>query len=230
MLYDIDHEKAEKEAIKWNAWHVYNLNIAFQDSKLKPDIVVIATPDNTHYHILKEVAKYKPKLVICEKPICTNLEQAKEIVELYRRKNIPLMVNYTRRFLPYYQELKRRYQNKEFGKFLDFNIKFNRGLLHTGSHAIDFITWFFDIYNVVPNIDEIKTTDYRIWQIQLFFEKYFWQEQRIGNMPIWDYYDKSHYYVVKNAFNFLESKEELKCTGEDALKTLEICFELMEEK
>jgi hypothetical protein len=34
-------------------------------------------------------------------------------------------------------------------------------------------------------------------------------------------------YVAENAYNFLEGKEELKCTGEMALKSLEMCFELM---
>lgn len=192
------------------------------------DVAVVATPDNCHYELLKQLSNYDLKLLVCEKPICDNLDQTREIVELYKAKGIPLMVNYTRRFLPYYEELKRRYKAGEFGRLVNYDALFNRGLLHTGSHLVDFLTWFSDFE--LPDglfIKEVNV-DYRVWQMQLFFEKYFWQEQRIGDMPVWDYYDKSHWYVVENAFNFLEGREPLKCTGEDALRSLEICFELME--
>jgi hypothetical protein len=35
------------------------------------------------------------------------------------------------------------------------------------------------------------------------------------------------WHVTENAHNFLEGREALKCTGEDSLRSLEICFELM---
>jgi hypothetical protein len=47
-------------------------------------------------------------------------------------------------------------------------------------------------------------------------------------MPVPEYYDNHMKYVVDNAYNFLEGRESLKCTGEDALRSLEICYELME--
>ena len=205
---------------------------------LGTNVAVVSTPDDCHYEILKELAEYSLKLVIAEKPICNNLQQAKEIVELYKAKSIPILVNYTRRFLPYYEDLKRRYEGGEFGELLSWNLDFNRGLLHSGSHMVDFIQWFFgyqlDGIIEVERDDAITNerikTDYRIWQMQLFFEKHFWQEQRIGFQDVWPYYDKTHWHVVDNAYQFLEGKEELKCNGEQALRSLEICFELMEEK
>jgi len=234
LLYDKDFKKAEKAANIWGCqWiKLKQFDPCILRSELI-DIVVITTPDSTHYEILKQlvdVKHYKLRLVICEKPICTDLQQAREIVELYKAKGIPLMVNYTRRFLPYYEDLKRRYEAGEFGELIHYEALFNRGLLHTGSHLVDFLTWFFD-YDLPDGLEIIGIqADYRIWQIDLFFEKYHWREERIGDMLVWDYYDKSHWYVVDNAYQFLEGKEELKCTGSDALNLLEICFELMEGK
>ncbi len=226
-FYDINYEKSLNATNLWGgiAFGTFekSLNLI---TVSKPDVVIITTPDDTHYEILKEVANHKPKLVIVEKPITTDLEQAKEIVELYKQKNIPIMVNYTRRFLPYYQKLKQRYKNGEFGKLDYANIAFNRGMNHTGTHAIDFMRWFFDDDLIGFYIKEFTSINYRIWQMQLFFDNHFWQEQRIGDMPVWDYYNKSHWHVIENAYNFLEGKEELKCTGEHALKTLEIAFDL----
>lgn len=220
-FHDIDKEKAANAAIAWETdyWSGYPIDA---------DVIVIATPDKNHFEPLQKALSREPKLVIVEKPICDNLNQAREIVELYKAKGIPLMVNYTRRFLPYYEELKRKYKAGEFGRLVNYDALFNRDLLHTGSHLVDFLTWFSDFE--LPDglfIKEVNV-DYRVWQIQLLFEKHFWQEQRIGNQPVWPYYDKSHWHVVENAYNFLKGREPLKCTGEDALRSLEICFELME--
>ncbi|MFX1570640.1 MAG: Gfo/Idh/MocA family protein [Promethearchaeota archaeon] len=224
IFYDIDIQKAYKSAEKWDAHWIgdYKKHL----SKYDVDIIVVTTTDETHYEILKDIVYYKPKLVLTEKPITTNLDQAYEIVELYKNNNIPLMVNYTRRFLPYYQDLKQRYENDEFGELTYYNIIYNRGLLHTGTHGIDFMIWFLGM----DRYDDWKLTEandnYRVWQIQLFFEEYFWQEQRILNMPVWDYYDKSHWHIVDNIYKFLQGEEDLKCTGKDALKALEIAFHL----
>jgi len=220
-FHDIDKEKAANAAIAWKTdyWSGYPINV---------DVIIIATPDDDHYESLKKALGRKPKLVIVEKPICNNLQQAREIVQLYKVKEIPLCVNYTRNFLPYYEDLKQRYKSGEFGRIVFANVVFNRGWLHSATHAISFLEWFFGgQYN--GKIMECET-DYRIWQMDLFFEKYHWREERIGDQPVWEYYDKSHWYVVDNVYQFLEGKEELKCTGEDGLRALEICYKLMEGK
>lgn len=224
---DSDYSAAQKAILTWGGCNT-TIPCVFKERNV--DVVVVATPDDTHYEILKQLAEYPLRLVICEKPITTDLQQAREIVELYKAKGIPLMVNYTRRFLPYYEDLKQRYEAGEFGRLLKANVFFNRGMLHTGTHAIDFYNWFVmdkDKLEHVFRIEELKGDyAYRIWQIDLFFKKHHWREERIGDMPVWQYYDKSHWYVVENAFNFLEGKELLKCTGEDGLRALEICFEV----
>jgi predicted dehydrogenase len=235
---DKDIYKANNAAKIYNTHIFSSINNAFDVSKMEIygeiDIAVVSTSDETHYELLKQLADHPLKLVICEKPICTNLQEAREIVELYKQKNIPILVNYTRRFLPYYQELKYKYESGEFGRLLNVQIVTNKGILHTTSHAIDFVQWFTteddkkNNTHVELRILDKYNLDYRVWNIQLFFEKHFWQEQRINDMPVWEYYDKSHWHVINNAYNFLEGKEPLKCTGEDGLRALEICFKVME--
>lgn len=228
-FYDSDHTKSLKAQEYWGGCAFATIERALNPAGCKkPDVVVIATPDNLHYELLKHLAYFPLKLVIVEKPLCTNLQQAREVVELYKAKGRDLCVNYTRMFLPYYEELRQRYLSGEFGKLIWGKAVFNRGLLHTGTHAISFLNW------IEPRPEHKHSyfclepfENYRIWQIELFFEKYHWQEQRIGDMPVWPYYDKSHWHVVENAYQFLQGREPLKCTAEDALRTLEICFELM---
>ena len=219
----------------WEGYVYGSISNAFNLSKMETygpiDVAVVATSDDAHFEPLKQLAEYPLKLVIAEKPLCADLRQAREIVALYREKGIPLAVNYTRRFIPELQELKRRYEAGEFGELKEYSIAFNRGLLHTGSHAVDFMNWFFNgEENDCLVVNEIKGLEYRLWQIQIFFEHYHWCEERIGDQPVPSYADHHMRYVAENAHNFLEGRESLKCTGEDSLKALEICFELMGAK
>lgn len=200
----------------------YGINTykTLKDCKEHFDIAVVATPDNYHFPILKQLSKRKPRLVICEKPICEDLKQAKEIVKLYNSKKISLAVNYTRRFLPHYDYL------KQYGKPIYATCSFNRGLLHTASHAVDLFNMLgVDNYKLI----EIPT-NYRVWDIKVYYKNYKFSEVRLGKKPVWDYYDNSHWHVVENVYNFLEGKEPLKCTGEDGLRALETCYKLTEVK
>ena len=55
-------------------------------SENKVDLIVISTPDKTHIKILKEIISFKPKIVLCEKPISNNLRDIKKIISLYKKK------------------------------------------------------------------------------------------------------------------------------------------------
>jgi len=220
IFLDKSFKKAKCAADVWEAsWTNKPISDLYVQKTFYYSIAVISTPDDTHYEILKQLAEYQLKLVICEKPLTTDLQQAREIVELYKAKGIPLMIDYTRRYIPELQEL------KQHGKPTLATCDFNRGWLHSASHAIDFFN-MLEADNI--RINEIPINSIRIWNIHLYWNNHHWQEQRIGNMPVPNYYDKHMWYVVDNAYNFLEGKESLRCTGEDALKALEICFKLME--
>ena len=217
VLYDKDYKKAKNAAEKWNfEWtkgYMYPLQMDIDII----DIAIVTTPDNEHYKILKRLAGTRVKLVICEKPICEDLQQARKIVELYKAKEIPLMVNYTRRFLPYYDFLK--LENPLTGI-----CRFNRGWIHSASHAIDF-------FNMIgcKNYEMFESqSDERVWDIRVAYRNFVFTEIRNGDEPVWDYYDKSHMHIINNAYEFLEGREEIKCTGEMALAALEKCYELME--
>jgi hypothetical protein len=209
FLYDINEENVKNASYAWMLPYIEYGNITCEF-----DVVIIATPDNDHYSRLVEALKYKPRLVICEKPLCSTVAEAEEIVKLYEDAGIPILVDYTRRFIPELQELKKH------GKAAYGEVLFNRGWLHTGTHAID----FFKMLGCAEcNYNHIEDDSYRVWDIMIKFEDgYIFREHRIGDMPVPDYYNHHTRYVVDNAYGFLEGKEELKCTMYDGLKALEI--------
>ena len=122
-----------------------NLYTKYQDilKKENADLVIISTPDSLHYKILLEAYKYSPKMVFCEKPMCLNLAQVNEINKLYEKKNILLQVNYSRRFLPEYQKIRKDLKKGSLGDLKIVQMLYSKGLIHNGSHAIDLALWFF---------------------------------------------------------------------------------------
>ncbi|OAM92535.1 oxidoreductase domain protein [Pelosinus fermentans DSM 17108] len=63
------------------------------------DAVHICTPNHLHYRMAKE-ALLAGKHVVCEKPLAVNTEQANELVEIAREKQLVNAVHLTYDFIP----------------------------------------------------------------------------------------------------------------------------------
>jgi len=216
---DKDINKAQKACNTWGGQ--YSSNIVCDSIMKYVDVVVIATPDNAHYELLKQLVNYPLKLVICEKPLTTDLNEAREIVGLYKSRNIPLMVDNTRNYIPCLRALTEEHGKANFGYCL-----FNRGWLHSAIHAIGFFNMLgLDNYK----IKEVDQEDGRKWILVSCFEDGFiWSEERItDNMPVPKYYDQHMQYVADNAFKFLEGEQFILYDATKALKDIEKCFLLM---
>lgn len=129
---DIVKEKAVHAAAIWGGEAYEQL----RDALCCADIVICCAPDQLHGRILKEIAQYRPKLVIAEKPVAVSVGEAAEIQQLYQGK-IPMMVNYSRRYIKEYSGLQQKL--KEYGSFLKGIGYYGKGLLHNGSHLIDLL-------------------------------------------------------------------------------------------
>ncbi|MCX6723043.1 MAG: Gfo/Idh/MocA family oxidoreductase, partial [Candidatus Staskawiczbacteria bacterium] len=109
----------------------------------QPDIVSICVPDGQHFLILKKIIKYKPKLVICEKPITTKIVDTEKIIKLYKKNKISVLVNYSRRFDVVIQQLKKDLSENKYGRVVSASGIYSKGILHNGSHLIDLASFLF---------------------------------------------------------------------------------------
>ena len=226
----VDHPGFEVSAISdisascaIKALEIWGVDI-FKISRFEStDVFVIATPDDKHLIHLEYILMYcKPKLVICEKPIHEDFEKARKIVDKYKEAGIPLMIDYTRRFIPAYRIVKNSIDNLEFGKFIKGYLYFNRGWEHTASHFIDLALWYNGSLNNIE-IKEVKTDYQWIFQWGLFYGKSFISEHAVDikTKDVNTIYDRHLMYVMENAYDFLEGREKLMCTGKDGLRALE---------
>lgn len=140
-FFDINKKAAQRAAKKWSCRAFFNFNKMFKD--VQPDIISICTPDQDHFKALVKAAKHKPKIVICEKPVTTSLEKTQEIIKLYQKIGVPILVNYRRRFDKTVQAVKKDIDSGKFGKIICASGIYTKGILHNGSHLIDLAIYFF---------------------------------------------------------------------------------------
>lgn len=118
-----------------------DLATALQESD--PDIVVIATPTETHAGMLRDVlTARRPKAVLCEKPLSYACDEATEMVRMSRERDCALYVNYLRRAAPGAREVKRRLLDGRIVGPVKGVAWYTKGLLHSGSHLVNLLEFW----------------------------------------------------------------------------------------
>ncbi|MBP5250839.1 MAG: Gfo/Idh/MocA family oxidoreductase [Treponema sp.] len=137
----------------------------FSDSSLmykniNPDIITIAVNEDAHFEEAIKAIEAKPRLIILEKPVATNLNDARKIQECADRNGVPVLVNHERRFSDDYAAAK-SYMS-EIGPLQEIQASLYSGmavyipgedqtgaysLLHDGTHLIDTILYFLEDIN-----------------------------------------------------------------------------------
>lgn len=145
-FYDSKYESAVKASEIWKCKAFEKMEDALREA----DIVCCCVPDEYHYEMLVEIAQYPVELVIAEKPIAIMIDDAVKIKELFTKKNIPILVNYSRRYIKEYRDLKQQISN--MGKFLKGTAYYGKGIIHNGSHVLDLISFLLDTEQIVKRV------------------------------------------------------------------------------
>ncbi len=101
------------------------------------DGVLICSENNKHRPLV-EMAAATGTNVMCEKPLATNLQDARAIVDVCEEAGVMLMTAFPMRFSPPVMEIKYRLDAGEFGEVLCFNAT-NQGEL-----PLKYRAWFVD--------------------------------------------------------------------------------------
>lgn len=101
------------------------------------DVIVIATPTDTHLDILKDVLKMDNKVIICEKPLSNNLKTANQMISLLKKRKEHFLVNHQRRFFKSFVDARNKIKKGVLGNIVHANAHYSNGLFNNGSHIID---------------------------------------------------------------------------------------------
>lgn len=156
-FYDNDIRRAQAAAQRWDSRIFNSLTEMF--AAVNPDIVSVCVPDGRHYAVLLEILKFRPSLVICEKPLTHQFSLSKKIVQKFFSAGVPLAVNYSRRFDPAVKKFCADLKNGQYGRVLSAIGVYNKGLLHTGSHLLNLAEFLFGKAKEVNALGLL--TDYR---------------------------------------------------------------------
>ena len=94
--------------------------------KEMPDFVDIITPPETHLEMCKFAAD-RGIHIICQKPLAPTFDEAKQIVEYVKSKDIRFMVHENWRFQPWYREIKRLIEKGVIGELHTMNFRKRMG-------------------------------------------------------------------------------------------------------
>lgn len=138
---DVDAGRAQRCAERWR--------VPFWSGALetllegaRPEIVSIATPDEQHFAGIKRCLEFPSvRAVLAEKPLAMTLSEAEELEALSQLLGKVLVVNYSRRFCPFYAELGQRIHSDEFGPLRLARNVYTKGVRHNGSHFIDLMNF-----------------------------------------------------------------------------------------
>jgi predicted dehydrogenase len=110
---DLVEEKAEKMAAEFGVGKTYTDYLKMLD-QTSPDFVDIATRPAVHFEIIR-AAVQRGIAVLCQKPLASTLDEAREMVKTCEKHSVPFMVNENWRFRPWFREMRRLIDEGEVG-------------------------------------------------------------------------------------------------------------------
>lgn len=151
-VVDVDESRAKNFAMRYGA-KSYDTDYMRYLKDEKCDIVICATYPSSHLEILKQCVKYK-KHLICEKPITTDIESAKEFVSIVKNSDIKVLVGYILRHNETYNKAAEMIKNGVIGSPLVIRMSQNhhvvrwkkyRALLEDASPILDCGVHYIDV-------------------------------------------------------------------------------------
>lgn len=114
------------------------------------DIISIATPDETHQEIILDVISIRPpKLIFTEKPVSETLEGAISIYRTAKSLNLPILVDYIRRWDENTKAVKSFLKNGGLGDIQAVTSYYVRGIRHNGCQMINLLRFLLGPINAV---------------------------------------------------------------------------------
>lgn len=113
-----------------------------------PEIVSVAVSTDKQGVVLKDVLRTPSvKLVICEKPFGSSVEEAHHLIDLASQTGCRIYVNYSRHYLPAMLKAGEFIRDR-LGELQIARGLYTKSLRHNGSHMLDLLTWWLGTLHV----------------------------------------------------------------------------------
>jgi len=102
-----------------------------------PDILDIITPPTSHLDLITDAVKHDIKIIVCQKPFCTSIEEAKGAIALADAANIDLVIHENFRFQPWFRVMKKAIDKGLVGRVLQLSFRLRTGDGHGENAYLD---------------------------------------------------------------------------------------------
>ncbi len=92
-----------------------------------PDLLDIITPPETHLDAIKTALDHGIAAIICQKPFCSSLDQARTANALAAQANVPLIIHENFRFQPWYRLIRNQIDNDAIGTVHQITFRLRTG-------------------------------------------------------------------------------------------------------
>ena len=103
-IASVDEASGRKACTKYGAEFYADYNNLLHKEKL--DAVIVALPNHMHYESCVASINAGVKNILCEKPMCTRLEDSKKLMDLVSESGVLFQVAYMKRFNPGFELIK----------------------------------------------------------------------------------------------------------------------------
>ena len=159
---DINRENLTRFRQRWGEHIRFYTDIDQLIHNEEFDIASVTTTTDAHAEVIARLLEKEPvRLIICEKPFVSKLDELHEIkkrVKMHPEK--VLLINFHRRYDPGFQKLADTMASGTAGKPVGFRAVFTKGLYHNGCHLLELIERLLgQIRRVVANENRVIDDD-----------------------------------------------------------------------
>ena len=154
-----DQNRASEMADKYNIPQIF-ANYRQMIEKANLDAIIISTPDDLHHQMTMDALDHDLH-VLCEKPMALNVDQAREMYQKAKSKNVINMILFPWRWMPHFKYIKTLIDDGYLGSCFEAQFRFVGGfgnqpeylwrfdgsrangvLGDLGAHMFDFSRWY----------------------------------------------------------------------------------------
>ena len=166
---DLNEQLANDTAAKYPGAVAYT-DYTQMLAKAKPDVVAVATPNDSHARLTIQAAEAGVCGICCEKPMAVSMGEARAMVAACEKNGVSLIVNHQRRMSAPMVRMRELIAEGALGEVYLIRSSNQGDILSDGTHAVDSVRWLAgdqdvkwvlgQVYRNAPPADETKGIGY----------------------------------------------------------------------
>ena len=113
-------------------------------AQTRPDFVGICSPASEHFAHARLCLESGVRMLWLEKPPTETLPEFQDLLAQAEKINAVVCVNYFRRYLPSYRNMRERLRANTLGRCFQFTVQYSPGLARNGVHLLDLCFFLSD--------------------------------------------------------------------------------------